>query len=124
MEQMEQMFIPTIYTLYKHSLTLESLKIIKYFQFGTCCTVTGLYSDSVANKLEYYKQNRDKFVIGTPEWEIPILKDYNEKLKQENRKLKSEKKAFEKEKQELKKELEKYKSIVSNCQKEIKAYGL
>lgn len=124
MEKMEQQYCPAVYTLYKHGLTLDTLKIIKYFQFGTCCTVTGLDSKSVENKLEYYQQNREKFVIGTPEWELPILKDYNEKLKKENQKLISERKAFEKEKQELEKELAKYKRIVLNCRREIESYGL
>jgi len=43
---------------------------------------------------------------------------------EEKKKFLSERKAFEKEKKELEKELAKYKSNVSNCQREIKAYGL
>lgn len=107
----------------QHKLTLEMLYTIKYFH-----CVRGIES-----AIEYFESNRDKFVVDCKritnqreklKLELVLLKDYNEKLQQENQKLKSERKAFEKEKQELEQELAKYKSIVSNCQKEIKAYGL
>jgi hypothetical protein len=58
------------------------------------------------------------------EEEIQIIETERYVYREEKKMFDSERKAFEKENQELKKELEKYKSIISNCQREIKAYGL
>ena len=56
--------------------------------------------------------------------ERQVFEEEKRELYEEKRKLYRDRKAFEKEKQELEKELAKYKGIVMNCQREIKAYGL
>jgi hypothetical protein len=128
-----------IYYLRKHQFTLDELKIIKYFQFGI------LGRNGSIELIDNYEQNRKRKGEreGEKEKEISELSELSEvfnkqafdqekinfiKEKQAFEKEKinfiKERQAFEKEKREHENELAKYKNIVSNCQKEIKAYWL
>jgi len=114
-----------------HTLTQEALNVIKHFQFGR------MFYDKTWDMFDYHEKNKSEFVFDYSKIEKEKDKLFCELAEQkcafetERQKFVSYQKILELERQKLEielmksnTELAKYRKIVSNCQREIQAYGL
>jgi len=94
------------------------------------CELYEEINDKLSSKREEFEKTQQKMDNEKQAFEkekstfTSIQSLFYEVVEKEKHNLMTERKAFEQEKLTLEKELAKYRNIVSNCQREIKAYGL